>query len=135
MKANKTIEEVIEEVEEDEVLINEDTESGEEVEEGGELTGAVTGKRKITAKTIYYSVGGVFVLGFLIFLIFAAKKKFKAKKGKAYLDFDVKPEVNEEKKEELKDKVKDRNEELADAKKKLKEAEEDLDDVIDRGQN
>tara|TARA_Y100000310_G_scaffold330452_1_gene402103 strand:- start:5317 stop:6084 length:768 start_codon:yes stop_codon:yes gene_type:complete len=114
--------EVEEEVVEEEPEISE--EEIEEEKESGKITGFVVDGTKniVTSKITYYTIGAIFGLAILFFIVVYSKKKLKNKKG-SYIDFKVK---DDDKEKSVK------NAELEDAEKKLNEAKRELDDIKNR---
>ncbi len=102
--------------------IVEESEVVEETKESGMLTGFSikdTTKSVVSSKITYYVLGGFLIA---LMIIFVAKKKLKSRKGGTYIDFKVKPRMPSMNKDD----------ELADAEKKLGEAKEELDDIKNR---
>lgn len=124
--ANETIETAgtgeAEETEEQEI---------EEKKETGKLTGAFisigkAGKAIVTSKVTYYMIGGIFIIGVFVFVIFIARKKLKGRAGH-YINFKIKDgKVTESVSKQISDKR------LAAAEKKLEEAKKELDYIKNR---
>jgi len=108
------------EVEDEEEVIVEGSGVIEETKNSGKLTGFSikdTTKSVVSSKVTYFVLGGILLA---LVVIFVAKKKLKSKKG-TYLDFKVKPsfEGNDENK-------------IEDAERKLNEAKAELDEIKNR---
>lgn len=120
--ANCSIEPEKEVVAEEESEVEVVAEEIEEQPETGKLTGLLidNGKALVMSKTTYYFILGIFVLGVLLFIIVKTKKILK-KRANTYLDFKVRPfrEFKEE----------DYDKRILNVEKKIKEAEQELNEI------